>query len=59
MIIIAVEEAAFLLAVTILASLPILFVSSASYRKRSRPTFLALRDRVDLPQRREIVQNPE
>jgi ATP-binding cassette subfamily B protein len=35
-----------LLAATILTSLPILFLSSASYRKRSRPTFLALRDRV-------------
>jgi ABC-type multidrug transport system, ATPase and permease components len=34
------------LAATILVSLPILFLSSASYRKRSRPTFLALRDRV-------------
>lgn len=35
-----------ILAATILVSLPILFLSSASYRKRSRPTFLALRDRV-------------
>ncbi|MDX6411260.1 MAG: hypothetical protein QOE91_776, partial [Gaiellaceae bacterium] len=35
-----------ILAVTILASLPILLLSLASYRKRSGPTFLALRDRV-------------
>jgi ATP-binding cassette subfamily B protein len=35
-----------LLTLVVFASLPILFVSSASYRKRSRPTFLALRDRV-------------
>ena len=35
-----------LLTLVILASLPILIASSASYRKRSRPTFLALRDRV-------------
>jgi ATP-binding cassette subfamily B protein len=34
------------LALTILASLPILLLSSVSYRKRSGPTFLALRDRV-------------
>src|SRR5207247_11414952 len=35
-----------LLTLAIFASLPILVVSSASYRKLSRPTFLALRDRV-------------
>jgi ATP-binding cassette, subfamily B, bacterial len=35
-----------LLTLAIFASLPILFVSSASYRRLSRPTFLALRDRV-------------
>ena len=35
-----------ILAAVVFVSLPILVVSSASYRKRSRPTFLALRDRV-------------
>jgi ATP-binding cassette, subfamily B, bacterial len=35
-----------LLTLVIFASTPILVASSASYRKRSRPTFLALRDRV-------------
>ena len=34
------------LAAVVFVSLPILVVSSASYRKRSQPTFLALRDRV-------------
>jgi len=35
-----------ILAAVVFVSLPILVVSSASYRKRSQPTFLALRDRV-------------
>ena len=34
------------LAAVVLVSVPILATSSASYRKRSRPTFLALRDRI-------------
>ena len=35
-----------ILAAVVFISLPILLVSSASYRKRSQPTFLALRDRI-------------
>jgi len=35
-----------LLTLTVFASLPILVASWASYRKLSRPTFLALRDRI-------------
>jgi len=35
-----------ILAAVVFVSLPILLVSSASYRKRSQPTFLALRDRI-------------
>jgi ATP-binding cassette subfamily B protein len=35
-----------LLTLAVFASLPILVVSSASYRKRSQPVFLALRDRI-------------
>jgi ATP-binding cassette subfamily B protein len=34
------------LAASILVSVPILLLSSTSYRKRSRPVFLALRDRI-------------
>ena len=35
-----------ILAAVVFVSLPILLISSASYRKRSQPTFLALRDRI-------------
>jgi ATP-binding cassette subfamily B protein len=35
-----------ILAAVVFVSLPILLVTSSSYRKRSQPTFLALRDRI-------------